>query len=325
MHKKYLTSVIITTFIIGALSGCSDNASKQASSALVSSTVQSEVSKSENRSFIKQEKNNTDVVKEEDNNKGKTNKTEYKKSDSDEQKGDNSSIVEEVNVKEKSDSKDKTILIQKDSSKKSKVIVIDPGHGGKITSEREPISPDSKVMKPKNVGGASGKVTKTPEHVVNLNVALKLKEYLNKAGYTVIMTRTSSLQTIGNVDRALIGNNKNANLVIRIHADSSTNSSVMGASMLVPGNVGYAKNISKISKDYGQTILGTLISEVGMKNRGIVTRTDLTGFNWSEVPVVLIEMGFLSNPNEDKLLSSSSYQNKIAMGLFKGIEKALSN
>ena len=60
-----------------------------------------------------------------------------------------------------------------------------------------------------------------------------------------------------------------------------------------------------------------------MKNRGVVQRTDLTAFNWSKVPVVLVEMGFLSNENEDKLLSNSSYQDKIAKGLFYGINKAI--
>ena len=60
-----------------------------------------------------------------------------------------------------------------------------------------------------------------------------------------------------------------------------------------------------------------------MYNRGVIERSDLTGFNWSKVPVVLIEMGFLSNPEEDNLLNSDSYQEKLAQGLYKGILKAL--
>lgn len=204
-----------------------------------------------------------------------------------------------------------------------KTIVIDPGHGGKVTSEKEAVSPDSNELKPKNVEGATGVSTRTPEHVIALNVSMKLKALLEKDGYKVIMTRTTSTESIGNIARAEIGNKNNADLVIRIHADSTDSSSVKGASMLVPGNVGYAKSISSISKQYGQIILKELISNVGMNNRGVVTRNDLTGFNWSKVPVVLIEMGFLSNPDEDKLLSSDSYEQKIAVGLEKGIVNAL--
>lgn len=209
----------------------------------------------------------------------------------------------------------------KELKKTGKVIVIDPGHGGKSGSEKEKVSPDSNELKPKNVSGAAGIITKTPEPVVTLQVSQKLKEILEKEGYTVIMTRTSASQTIGNIERAEVGNKNNADLVIRVHADSSANSNIKGASMLVPGQVGYAKSIAQVSRKYGEAILKTLIDEVKMEDRGVVTRSDLTGFNWSKVPVVLIEMGFLSNPKEDNLLNSDDYQSKIASGLAKGIDK----
>lgn len=208
---------------------------------------------------------------------------------------------------------------------KRKIIVIDPGHGGKITKQKEPISPGSKVLKAKNVFGAVGIKTKIPEHQVNLKVALKLKKYLTKAGYKVIMTRTSSSQTIGNIERAEIWNKNKADLVTRIHCDSSKDTSINGASMLVPGKVGYVKGISNISKYYGEILLKTVTKEVGMKNNGVITRSDLTGFNWSKVPVVLIEMGFLSNKYEDKLLATESYQDKLANALYKGVEEIFSN
>lgn len=96
-------------------------------------------------------------------------------------------------------------------------------------------------MKAKNVVGATGIVTKTPEYDLNLKVALKLKKYLIDAGYKVIMTRTTNSQVISNIERAEIGNKNKADLVIKIHADSSFDTSIKGASMLVPGKVGYAK------------------------------------------------------------------------------------
>ena len=158
-----------------------------------------------------------------------------------------------------------------------------------------------------------------------MGITMKLKGFLENKGYVVIMTKTTPQESPGNIERAEVGNNNNADLVIRVHADSSESSNASGASMLVPAPIGYAKDISEISRKYGAVVLQSLIDEVGMKNKGVVVRDDLTGFNWSKVPVILVETGFLSNPQEDKLLNTEEYQNKIAKGLFNGIDNALNN
>lgn len=287
MFKKYIVPLIMAAVMMVNLSGCTNNILNKSTASVITSSMQNKESKS----------------------KDNINTNSNKQINSDTQRKNS------VDAKALKDTKKNEV------SKKSKVIVIDAGHGGKATLEKEPIAPGSTVMRAKDVAGATGVSTGTPEYVVNLNVAVKLKNYLSKAGYKVIMTRTSNNQTIGNIARAEVGNKNNADLVIRIHADSFTSPSAKGASMLVPGSVGYSKDISGISKKYGEIIFNTLVNQVGMKSKGIITRTDLTGFNWSKVPVILIEMGFLSNPDEDKLLSSDSYQNQIAEGLFKGIQK----
>ena len=202
----------------------------------------------------------------------------------------------------------------------NKVIVIDPGHANRSNLEKEALAPGSSEMKIKDGGGAQGIATKTPEYLVNMKVAIKLKALLEGNGFKVIMTKTDNSLSLGNIERANIGNNANANLVVRIHADSNDNSSVVGASMLVPAAMNEnTKTIHDESKRCGTIILNTLASEVGMKNRGVVEHSDMTGFNWSKVPVILVEMGFLSNANEDNLLSSEDYENKLALGLFHGI------
>ena len=203
------------------------------------------------------------------------------------------------------------------------VIVIDPGHASVTSSEKEPQAPGSTIMKVKEPGGAQGINTKTPEYVVNMEVAVRLKSLLEEKGYTVIMTKTEHEQMLGNIARAEVGNEAMADLVIRIHADSSNNTSAKGASMLVPASNENTSAIHKISKRYGEVVLSNLISSIGMKNRGVLERNDLTGFNWSKVPVILVEMGFQSNVEEDKLLASSTYQDKLAKALAEGIDKAL--
>ena len=228
-----------------------------------------------------------------------------------------------VNEQENTNVQEENIIKRPPSS--IKTVVIDPGHGPGGNSEKEAQSPDSSIMKIKDGGGAEGINSKTPEYIITMNVGLKLKNLLEANGINVVMTKDDINLAPGNIERAEVGNNNNADLAIRIHCDSADVLSARGASMLVPAPVGYAENIAGISRTYGEVILNNLVSTVGMYNRGVIERSDLTGFNWSKVPVVLIEMGFLSNPEEDNLLNSDSYQEKLAQGLCNGILKALGN
>ena len=265
--------------------------------------------KSENKNIVS--KADTEIQKEEktENNKENTdNKEESSKTEED----------ENINKDNLTVTNDGTETIEE-----QKVVVIDPGHGKNGNKEMEAISPDSDQLKIKDPGGAQGITTNNPEYKVNLQVALKLKELLESNNVKVVMTKTEDSENPGNVERAEIANKINADLEIRIHCDSAENQSAHGASMLVPNSVGYAADISSISRTYGETILESLVSKAGMYNRGISVRSDLTGFNWSKVPIVLVEMGFMSNHEEDILLSDDAYQNKLAQGLNDGILKAL--
>ncbi|MBV7275035.1 N-acetylmuramoyl-L-alanine amidase [Clostridium thailandense] len=243
--------------------------------------------------------------------------------------GKNKSVSVVKNNEEKSHQKEenKTKISENThvaEAKEKKVVFIDPGHANRSNLEKEPIAPNSSKMKIKDGGGAEGVVSKTPEYLVNMKVSLKLKAFLQEKGYIVKMTKEDNSLSLGNVERAEVANKENAALVIRIHADSNDNSSVKGSSMLVPASINEnTKLIHDKSSNYGKIILDTLVNEVGMKNRGVVERDDMTGFNWSKVPVVLIEMGFLSNEEEDKLLNTDDYQNKVAKALADGIDLAL--
>ena len=209
----------------------------------------------------------------------------------------------------------------------SKIIVIDPGHGPLVNDDVEPVAPGSTIMKRKYGMGAVGNFTGTLEREVNLDVSLQVYDLLKAQGFTVILTRSDNTTILSNIDRVNIANDLNADLMIRIHSDSSDDTSVEGASALVPGDVGYAQPIMDISRHYADIILNTVLDEVGMKQHGdgIFERTDQTGFNWSKVPILTLEMGFLSNEVEDHLLATEDYRTQLAKAIAHGIENCFTD
>ena len=203
-------------------------------------------------------------------------------------------------------------------------ICLDPGHGIASASKQEAVSPKSSETKPAYVSGAVG--NSQTEEEVNLAVAEKLKAKLEADGATVIMTRTTHEATVSNIERAEMANEAGANLCVRIHADGSDNKSIHGISVLVPeGNLLGTPAIVEPSRSAGEAVHDALIAATGAEDHGIVVRTDLTGFNWSEVPVILVEMGFLSNDEEDAKLATDEYREILAEGMHQGIRNWLMN
>lgn len=201
------------------------------------------------------------------------------------------------------------------------IICIDPGHQAKGDSKLEAIGPGSTSKKARVSSGTSGVATKKSEYEVNLDAALILKDILINKGYKVIMTRETHDVNISNAERAQIANSGKANMTIRLHCDSIKDSSKTGASILVPSkNNKFSPNIYKPSYDYAKSIKDTF-SNSGIKVLGIFERSDITGFNWSNVPVVIVEMGFMSNYNEDKMLSDKTYITK----MMNALSEALNN
>lgn len=204
--------------------------------------------------------------------------------------------------------------------KESKTIVIDPGHSSVGNREKEPIAPNSQTMKTKDVLGATGVFSKVPEHITTVAISNILKEKLTDMGFNVIMTKDEVEKSLSNVDRAKIGNEANADLVVRIHADSSESNEAKGASVLIPPKNQYTSDISEASLAYGEKIISTYTNELNIKNRGTIYRDDMTGFNWSQVPVVILEMGFLSNKEDDLFLSDEANHDKIATSIANSIK-----
>ncbi len=203
-----------------------------------------------------------------------------------------------------------------------KTIYIDAGHQRYAGSGTEPIGPGSSTRKAKMTGGATGVATGIPEYQFNLTIAKKLRTALLKEGYDVVMSRTKHDVKLSNVERAKKGNKSGADICIRIHADSFSDSSAKGASVLYAStsNPYWAKKYAKKSKKLAQKLLDEYCEATGIYKRGIVVRNDLTGTNWSKMPTVLIECGFLSNPSEDRKLNKASFQKKMVNGMLNGID-----
>lgn len=203
-----------------------------------------------------------------------------------------------------------------------KVVCLDPGHGITSESGQEKMSPLSDETKPAYVSGASGEYQ--TEEELNLAVANMIRNRLEELGAKVIMTRTENEATVSNIERAEIANEAQADLCVRIHADGADDPDARGFSILIPGgdNLG-TPAIVEPSRDAAEAVEKALAEETGARDRGIVEREDMTGFNWSEVPVILVEMGFLSNPEEDQAMSTDSYRKKLADGITRGIESWL--
>jgi len=199
-------------------------------------------------------------------------------------------------------------------------VVLDPGHDRRLNLKTEPIGPGSQVRKILDGGGTRGAVTRIPEADLNLAVALRLRPLLERAGIHVVMTRTTtSGASMGNIARARIANRAHARLFLRIHADGSDDPHAAGTHTLYPAlHAGWTDDIYASSKRAAQIVQAELVRALGFPDRGLQERPDFTGFNWSNVPVILVEMGFMTNPTEDRLLATARYRQRAAVGLCRG-------
>ncbi|HEU0247571.1 MAG TPA: N-acetylmuramoyl-L-alanine amidase [Gaiellaceae bacterium] len=206
------------------------------------------------------------------------------------------------------------------SAARAPVVVIDPGHDLRANPATEPIGPGSSTRKIKDGGGTRGVVSGLTEAELNLRVSLRLRSLLERAGVRVVMTRTETAGiSIGNVARARIANEIDAALFLRIHADGSTDRRARGTHTLHPAlRAGWTDDVYVSSKGAARVLQLHLVRALGFPDRGLQERSDFTGFNWADVPVALVELGFMTNPTEDKLLATPAYQRRAALGLCRG-------
>lgn len=201
-----------------------------------------------------------------------------------------------------------------------------PGHSAVVATGTEPLGPGSSEQKAADASGTRGISSGVPEYELTLNISVQLKEVLEQRGYQVVLTRESNNVPISCVQRAEVANNLNADVYVRIHANGSENSNAKGAMTIctTPNNP-YNASIYGESKALSEAILDKYCEVTGC-NKEYVWETDtMSGNNWSQVPVTIVEMGYMTNPEEDVLMQTAEYQQKMVQGIADGIDAYMEN
>lgn len=204
------------------------------------------------------------------------------------------------------------------------IVAIDPGHQGSWVdmSAQEPNAPGGTQMKAKCSTGTVGTFTNVPEYQLNLDISLQLRAQLEERGYQVILTREDNDTAISNAERALLAAREGAEIYLRIHANGSDDPSVSGAlGMIMSAQNPYVGELYPQSYALARSVMEEYCKQTGFADRGIEQYDTMTGINWSRIPVMILEMGFMSNQSDDEAMQRPEMQKRMVTGIADGIDR----
>ena len=201
------------------------------------------------------------------------------------------------------------------------LVVIDAGHQRQGNSGQEPIGPGASSTKAKVSSGTAGVSTGVPEYQLNLDITLQLRDELIARGYDVILCRETNDVDISNSERAAVANENEADAFIRIHANGSGSSSAHGSMTIcmTPGNP-FNGDLYEESRHLSDCVLDAYVAETGISKEYVWETDTMSGINWSQVPVTILEMGYMSNPSEDEKMQDPDFQKVMVTGIANGID-----
>lgn len=203
-------------------------------------------------------------------------------------------------------------------------VAIDPGHQGYHIdmSELEPAGPGSQEMVAKATQGTEGSFTGVPEYELNLTISKQLAQELQGRGYEVMLTRQDNDTAVSNQERALLAADFGADIYLRIHANGSENPNESGALTMVPSaNNPYIAQLHNKSYALGEAVINAYCQSCGLTNRGIMFSDNMAGTNWSQVPVAILEMGFMTNQSDDIYMQNAEFQSRMVQGIANGVDQ----
>lgn len=193
------------------------------------------------------------------------------------------------------------------------VIILDAGHGG--------------------IDGGCTSAEGVPEKGINLNILLRLRDLLRISGYEVIVTRDTDMsihdkgvegianQKSSDMDNRLeLFNSRNDAVCISIHQNQFTEPKYKGAQMFYSDNNGRSEELARsLQGNFRRLIQPDNEREIKLCGK------ELFLCYYSQNPTVMVECGFLSNPDEAALLNTEEYQGKVAFTIFSGINDFVSS
>lgn len=200
------------------------------------------------------------------------------------------------------------------------VICLDPGHQANAVPGKEPVGPGLRGEKANKGGMAQGTVTRRLESVVNLEICFVLRDVLLSQGADVVMTRDHEDTHLSNIDRDNIAEEGGAHIMLRVHCNAAESATAHGISVIMPLHSDYAKQACEGHSyaAWGKMMLQSMMEKTGVTKGGSRQTDEFIGNNWAKMPCFLLECGYMTNFEEDLLLSDPAYQLLLCEGIADG-------